>query len=192
MFEKILYMFLGAVLFGVGTFGFLYLNDDEESGITPSVEQEQRDAEQLGKSVLFTNLYRGSGKFNKYSKDVNDQLVLVAENKEEFDTVWQDLFQGTLALSKPLINFDEQIVLVAMTGQKASGEHLLTIREIDNIDGTVTLIAEDRGPGDGCATSKDTSRPVHVISIEKSDYSSFNIETIQSKSAPCKIKLLDL
>lgn len=164
----------------------------------PSVAKNEIEAEETHEpndatdenTLLFTNLYRTLGDKNRYIENPDKQLAFVINSSQELDEWWVKLFQGnSLAPPKPVVNFKDQSVLVAMLDQKNEGEHLLTLQSIQQEGSTLKLTAQEKGPGTGCPSSKQPSRSLHIVLVKKTSASEVQLKTEKTQAAPCQILL---
>ena len=182
---------LGLGLLSLVFGGFLFVYDGSEDE-TKADDKTTTPVETVDNGLPFSNAYRGEGVFNVYAEQNDKPLAFVINDQKGLDSTWFDLFASKLASPKPVVDFENQSLVVAMLDRKSEGVHLLTIRSLFEENNKLVINAEERGPGEGCIAQKKDTRPVHVIVTQKLEQTDTNLILTQREAAPCSRKLVEI
>ena len=188
--------FIFGVVFGVVlSIGGYYLstsinksdNEAEVAGV--SIDETKVESQIIDNEVLFTNFLRTNGFNNRYQKNTYQEIVQIINSQSELEKMWLEIYKDQLAPPMPGVDFKNQSVLIAMSAKIPEGEHLLTIQDILNSDPNIVVKAQLKGPGEGCLTNNDSSRPLHIVLTKKLQNQTATISIKEINAAPCVIPL---
>jgi hypothetical protein len=85
----------------------------------------------------------------------------------ELQTLWPEVvkYYGTKP-PIPLVDFSQEIVVVAAAGTKSTGGYSITIESAIETSGTLTIHIASGSPG-RCGVTLALTRPIHIVRIPK-------------------------
>jgi hypothetical protein len=76
----------------------------------------------------------------------------------------------------PNINFSNEIVIAAFSGEKPTGGYYINIDSVVKSGGNYMISIERTSPGEGCIVTQALSWPYHIIRMEKVPITNIVIE----------------
>ncbi|QQS30480.1 MAG: protease complex subunit PrcB family protein [Sphingobacteriales bacterium] len=115
-------------------------------------------------------------------KSASQKLI---KNKEEWETVWNEAFNGRIPLpEKPEIDFGKYWVIAAFAGEVSTGGHTLKIGPVEPQNDATNITVKHLKPGSNCITSAAIEYPYQFESVLqfKPENAVFNSAT---EEVPC-------
>lgn len=86
---------------------------------------------------------------------------MVIRDANGFAQVWSELGAG----ERPDVDFTQNVVVVAASGEQPSGGHGIAIDRVSLADGQMTIRVVETSPGPNCVTTGAATRPVDVVVV---------------------------
>ena len=109
--------------------------------------------------VPFSQVYK-----NKNS-GITRRGAEVVSRQSRWDEVWAEIGATT---AKPVVNFEENILIVAALGTTGDACRDMKIEKVDRANGVLTISILEEIPAPNCPTCPPvTIQPVHVVSVPR-------------------------
>jgi hypothetical protein len=86
---------------------------------------------------------------------------MVIRDADGFAQLWSELGAG----ERPDVDFTQNVVVVAASGEQPSGGHGIAIDRVSQADGQLTIQVVETTPGPNCVTTGAATRPVDVVVV---------------------------
>ena len=86
---------------------------------------------------------------------------MVIRDVNGFAQLWSELGAG----ERPDVDFTQNVVVVAASGEQSSGGHGIAIDRVSQADGQLTIHVVQTTPGPNCVTTGAATRPVDVVVV---------------------------
>ena len=86
---------------------------------------------------------------------------MVVRDANGFAQLWSELGAG----DRPEVDFTQNVVVVAASGEQPGGGHGIAIDRISQADGQLTIQVVETTPGPNCVTTGAATRPVDVVVV---------------------------
>ncbi|HUR93874.1 MAG TPA: protease complex subunit PrcB family protein [Gemmatimonadales bacterium] len=107
---------------------------------------------------------------------------LVIRDDTAYARFWTDLGGGG---SRPSVDFTRDVVIVAASGQKATGGHAIAVERVTRSGQGLAVEVVETAPGAGCMITQSLTQPVDVIVVAAADAQTWSF-TDQIRSQPCQ------
>ena len=86
---------------------------------------------------------------------------MVIRDANGFAQLWSELGAG----ERPDVDFTQNVVVVAASGERPTGGYGIAIDRVSQADGQLTIQVVETTPGPNCVTSGAATRPVDVVAV---------------------------
>jgi hypothetical protein len=101
---------------------------------------------------------------------IGEARRLVIRDANAWAAFWSELGAG----DRPDVDFTQNVVIVAATGQRRSGGYEIAVDRIDQRDGQLTIEVVETAPGPNCLTTGAVTQPVDVVVVPLASPRSWN------------------
>jgi PrcB C-terminal len=86
---------------------------------------------------------------------------LVIRDANAWAELWSELGVG----ERPEVDFTRDMVIVVAAGQRPTGGHEITVDQVTQSDGNLTISVLETSPGPNCMTTASLTQPVDVVIV---------------------------
>jgi PrcB C-terminal len=92
---------------------------------------------------------------------ISESRRLVIRDANTWSQFWSELGVG----ERPAVDFTQDLVIVAASGQQATGGFEIAVQRVHQSNGALTIEVEQTTPGPNCITATALSQPVDVVTV---------------------------
>jgi hypothetical protein len=115
----------------------------------------------------------------------SEKTQLVIGNEEEFASFWELLHSNIDPKPDlPEVDFSEYTVLAVMMGIQPTSGFSISVTDITQENGTISVEIEETEPGMGCVNTQVLTAPYHVVKMSNVSDADFSFNT-DRKTVTC-------
>ncbi len=120
-----------------------------------------------------TDHFDDTGRFCKYNTPFQERQRVVIRDTETWTSMWQQLWSmGSYKPALPAVDFERELVVVAMMGARGSPGYHIVVREVAVRDGGLAVTVQEiepdpTWPNGGCGTGGVASYPVAAMRVPR-------------------------
>ncbi|MDO8452451.1 MAG: protease complex subunit PrcB family protein [bacterium] len=133
-----------------------------KSSFLKNGSQQKVSVDQNGK-ITFKPVARGQ------DSSFKERVFYTINTQDEWAKLWDSMHPGRGPEGLPTVNFDEEMIIIAMQGSQPTGGYMVRITGVEHKDAVVGVTIKEDSPGVGCLTTQALTAPFDIVRIPKID-----------------------